>query len=100
MIDVLWEFVVKPEAVTHFQELYGPHGAWAALFRRHPGFMGTRLLRDAGDGQRFLTVDSWESESRFAEMRRAAQEEYARLDAECENLTLSEREIGMFRSGP
>jgi heme-degrading monooxygenase HmoA len=97
MIEVVWEFVVKPEAVARFQELYGTEGAWAALFRRYPGFGGTRLLQDSASRQRFLTVDSWESESQFAEMRRSAQEEYARLDAECENLTLSEREIGVFR---
>lgn len=96
MIEVVWEFVVKPEAVPRFQELYGAGGAWAALFRRYPGFGGTRLLQDTASRQRFLTVDSWESESQFAEMRRSAQEEYARLDRECENLTLSEREIGVF----
>src|SRR4029453_7530564 len=100
MIEIVWEFVVKPEAVPRFREVYGSDGAWAALFGRHPGFAGTRLLQDATSRQRFLTVDTWESESRFAEMRRAAQEEYARLDAECENLTLSEREIGVFRSSP
>ena len=98
MIEVVWEFVVKPEAVARFQELYGPGGAWAALFRRYPGFAGTRLLQDSASRQRFLTVDSWESEANFAEMRRVAQEEYARLDTECENLTLSEREIGVFRT--
>lgn len=100
MIEIIWEFVVKPEAVGRFEEVYGPDGAWAALFRRYPGFTGTRLLQDTDSRQRFLTVDSWESESRFAEMRRAAQEEYARLDAECENLTLSERQIGVFRASP
>jgi heme-degrading monooxygenase HmoA len=100
MIEIVWEFVVKPEAVRQFEQLYGTEGAWAALFSRYPGFAGTRLLQDTSFRQRFLTVDSWESESRFAEMRRAAQEEYTRLDAECENLTLSEREIGVFRSSP
>ena len=98
MIEIVWEFVVKPEAVPRFQELYGPDGAWAALFRRYPGFAGTRLLQDTGSRQRFVTIDSWEGESQFAEMRRAAEEDYARLDAECENLTLSEREIGVFRT--
>ena len=100
MIEVVWEFVVKPEAVPGFQDRYGPQGAWAALFRRYPGFAGTRLLQDTASRQRFLTVDSWESESHFAEMRRAARDEYARLDAECEDLTVSEREIGVFRTGP
>ena len=100
MIEVVWEFVVKPEAVATFQEMYGSEGMWAALFARHPGFAGTRLLQDTAFRQRFLTIDSWESESRFAEMRLAAREDYARLDAECENLTLSEREIGVFRVAP
>ena len=97
-IDIVWEFVVKPRAVPRFRKLYGAGGAWAALFRRHPGYMGTRLLQDTTSRQRFLTIDSWQSRSQFERMRRAAREEYGRLDAVCEELTVSERPLGVFRS--
>ena len=97
-IEVVWEFVVKPRAVPRFRKLYGAAGVWAALFRRHPGYAGTRLLQDTASRQRFLTIDSWESRSQFDRMRRAAREEYGRLDAACEGLTVSERPLGVFRS--
>ena len=97
-IDVVWEFVVKPRAVPRFRKLYGAGGAWAALFRRHAGYMGTRLLQDTTSRQRFLTIDSWQSRSQFERMRRAARAEYGRLDAACAGLTVSERPLGVFRS--
>jgi hypothetical protein len=46
-----------------------------------------------------LTIDRWESESHFNEMHRLAHEEYARLDALCGELTISEQKVGAFRSG-
>jgi hypothetical protein len=97
-IDIVWEFVVKPRAVPRFRKLYGARGAWAVLFRRHPGYMGTQLLQDTTFRRRFLTIDSWQSRSQFERMRRAAREEYARLDATGEKLTVSERPLGVFRS--
>jgi hypothetical protein len=98
VIEIVWEFVVKPEAVSRFREIYGSDGAWAALFGRYPGYAGSRLLEDTASSGRFLTIDSWESPSQFEEMRRAARDAYAELDARCERLTISEREIGVFRS--
>jgi len=34
MIAIVWEFIVKEEAVSAFQRAYGPDGEWAALFRQ------------------------------------------------------------------
>ncbi|MEX2271508.1 MAG: hypothetical protein WD690_08565 [Vicinamibacterales bacterium] len=36
MIQVVWQFVVKEEAVDRFERAYGPNGEWARLFARHP----------------------------------------------------------------
>ena len=97
MIEIVWEFVVKPEAVARFRQAYGPEGDWATLFRQHAGYGGTTLLQDVASAQRFLTIDRWDDESHVRAMRHAAEREYRLLDAMFEELTLSEREIGVFR---
>jgi heme-degrading monooxygenase HmoA len=68
MIAIVWEFLVKDEAVPAFRRAYGPEGDWAALFRKHPGYGGTSLLQDTTVRGRFLTIDRWESESLFRQM--------------------------------
>ena len=57
----LWEFRVKGERVGEFERAYGPEGDWVRLFRRADGYLGTELLRDAGEPGRFITVDRWRS---------------------------------------
>lgn len=96
MIAIVWEFAVKADAVDRFLAAYGPEGDWVALFRAHPGYGGTSLLRDRDSPDRFLTVDRWESAADFERMKAAAGAEYARLDRECEGLTASERNLGTF----
>jgi hypothetical protein len=32
MIAIVWEFIVKEEAVSAFLRAYGPGGEWAGLF--------------------------------------------------------------------
>ena len=98
MIAIVWEFLVKDEAVPAFQRGYGPDGEWAALFRRHPGYEGTTLLQDTTAKGRFLTIDRWESESLFDRMHDTSQHEYSRLDTLFEELTVSERRLGVFLS--
>ena len=96
MIAIVWEFVVKPEALAAFQRAYGPTGDWAALFRQSPGFEGTTLLQDGATGTRFLTIDRWTDLAHYDEMRRSSRQEYARLDEVCAELTVSERALGIF----
>jgi heme-degrading monooxygenase HmoA len=96
MIAIVWEFVVKDEAMAAFERAYGPDGDWAALFRRHPGYRGTSLLRDTQAPARFLTIDRWDDAATFERMQAAAREEYARLDARFAEMTLSERRLGVF----
>ena len=96
MISIVWEFVVKEDAVPAFQRAYGPTGEWVALFRQHAGFEGTTLLQDSAARGRFLTIDRWQSEAHFDQMKRESHREYARLDALFEGMTLSERKVGVF----
>ena len=98
MIAIVWEFIVKEEAIPSFRRAYGPSGAWAALFRQHPGYQGTTLLQDVTASARFLTIDRWEDEAQFEQMKSTSQREYSRLDTLYGELTESERELGVFNS--
>ncbi len=96
MINVIWKFVVKEEAVALFERAYGAGGDWAQLFSRHPGFAGTSLLRDTARPRTYLTIDTWESLAHRDAMLAAAKAEYAALDAQFEGWTESETEAGVF----
>jgi hypothetical protein len=96
VIQVVWEFVIKPEAVGRFEQAYGPGGEWARLFDRYPGFRGTTLLRDAAHPRRYLTIDCWVTERHRDDMLTRAKDEYSRLDEGFSEWTESEAEVGTF----
>jgi quinol monooxygenase YgiN len=96
MIAVVWEFVVRAESIAAFRRVYRPAGDWVALFRQYPGYEGTTLLQDEAAATRFLTIDRWKDSGDFRRMKDEGGPEYARLDAECGALTVSERELGVF----
>lgn len=93
----VWEFIVRPETISEFERQYGMEGAWVALFRRSEGYVDTRLLRDRRREMRYLTVDRWRSELAYRQFRQDFAVDYARLDRECEHLTLQETPLGEFR---
>lgn len=93
---IVWEFRPRPGEEAKFEKAYGHEGVWAKLFQLAEGFWGTELVRDEKDRRRFLTMDSWESRQAYEAFRAAHQSEYETLDAECEELTESEKEIGRF----
>ena len=44
-----------------FERVYGPDGDWAQFFRTGRGYIGTELLHDVEEPERFLVIDRWES---------------------------------------
>jgi hypothetical protein len=96
MIQIIWEFVVKAEAVDQFERAYGPDGAWARLFQGYPGFRGTTLLRDTDNPRRYLTIDLWDTGAHRKRMLTQAKASYSDLDEALADLTESEDEIGNF----
>jgi len=96
MVQVVWTFVVKPEAVEPFERAYGASGDWARLFARYPGFLGTSLACDTANPLRFVTIDAWLSLADRQRMLEDAAAEYARLDAAFGDFTESETEVGVF----
>jgi len=92
----IWEYRVRPERAGDFERAYGPEGDWATLFRRAPGYLRTELHRDRDDPLRFVTIDFWKSSAAWERFRADFAADYEALDAACERLTISEREVGRF----
>jgi len=93
---IVWEFRVIPGMEKQFERVYGADGEWVRCFGSDGGYIRTDLLRDAQDAGRYLTVDVWESEAAYDAFRTTHSNEYKEIDARCETLTQSEREVGRF----
>lgn len=93
---VVWEFWVRVGEVERFEGIYGPQGAWARLFVSDPAYNGTRLVRDAKESRRYLTLDFWASREAYEAFREKHSAQYRAIDLDCESLTESEKEIGCF----
>ncbi len=97
MFVVVWQFEIAEDKVAGFEAAYGPEGAWARLFRNSPDYLGTELLRDAYVPDSYLTIDRWKSEEAFREFRRGHDQDYEKIDRECDALTAKETRIGAYR---
>jgi heme-degrading monooxygenase HmoA len=95
----VWEFRVHSDRRAQFEELYGPAGAWAALFRRAEGYLGTELLRDRNDALRYLTIDRWTTVDAYQSFHARFAGQYASLDRDCEELTAHEAALGEYDEG-
>jgi len=96
MVEIVWEFEVHPEHVSTFEKHYGPQGTWAGLFRRSPEYGGTVLLRDTARSGRYVTIDRWPDSLAFDKFNEKFAEEYRQIDEQMEQLTVSERRVGVF----
>ena len=96
MFLVLWEYEVKPGCKKPFEKLYGPAGAWAELFRTDSRYRETRLLHDPFRSSVYLTLDFWTTRHSYEEFLATHKSEYQAIDALGENLTLSERRLGVY----
>jgi heme-degrading monooxygenase HmoA len=93
---VAWEFRPREGAEKQFEVAYGPHGVWANFFAQGEGFIGTELNRDLNHPRRYLTLDLWVSKAAYDRFRSDHQKEYEAIDAQCEELTEKESELGQF----
>ena len=96
MFCIVWEFTAGPGCEAEFQEAYSPAGAWAALFRKSEGYLGTELLRDLERAGRYLTIDRWDSAASYENFRKEHGVEYTAIDERCRNLTTMERHVGSY----
>lgn len=98
--DIVWEFRVPLTRKAEFVEAYRSNGPWAQLFQRATGFLETRLLQDAEDAGRYLTVDRWESHAAFEAFKRDYAADYNALDEQLEGLASLEVRLGAFDTNP
>jgi hypothetical protein len=96
MVEILWEYEVKPECVEEFLRHYASGGTWARLFARDAAWRGTALLRSTEQALRYVTRDAWTDLAAYNSFRRRCAAEYAEIDTACRALTTEERLIGIF----
>jgi heme-degrading monooxygenase HmoA len=96
LLVIVWEYMVKPDRIGDFEDVYRPDGAWGTLFREAPGFVSITLMKDLRDPNRFVIADRWTSETLYEEFKRTRALEYAALHERGQRLIDRENEIGRF----
>ena len=96
MVQFVWEFIARADKIDDFERHYAAAGPWGDIFRKSAGYLSTRLLRDAENPRRYLTIDRWDSVASYRAMREKFVKEHDALDRTCEAFTESERRIGVF----
>jgi heme-degrading monooxygenase HmoA len=96
LIALVFRYDVRdPEA---FEEVYGPNGEWARFFRQGMGFIGTELLRDVDELDRYIVIDRWESPDAYNAFLTEHQDEYLRRSDESSLYYLQELRLGTFEN--
>jgi heme-degrading monooxygenase HmoA len=96
LIALVFRYEVRdPE---QFERIYGPEGEWAEFFRQGQGYIGTELLHDVEEPDRYLVIDRWESADAYNAFLAANQEEYLRRSDENRFHYVQELRFGTFEN--
>jgi heme-degrading monooxygenase HmoA len=96
VIALVFRYEVRdPE---EFERVYGPDGDWAEFFRRGRGYIGTELLRDVEEPDRYLVIDRWESADAYAAFLAENEVEYVARSDECRLHYVQELRFGTFEN--
>jgi len=96
VIALVFRYDVR--AAAAFEHAYGPEGEWAQFFRQGRGYVGTELLRDLEEPDRYLVIDRWESTDAYNEFLAAHQAEYVRRADESRLHYVQELRFGTFEN--
>ncbi len=96
MIALVFRYEVRDAAA--FEEAYGAEGDWAAFFGGSPGYIGTELLRDLEEPERYLVIDRWESADAYNAFLSERGDEYLRKADETRLLYVQELRFGTFEN--
>jgi heme-degrading monooxygenase HmoA len=77
---------------------YGPEGEWAQFFRQGRGYVGTELLQDVEEPDRYLVIDRWESIEAYTAFLAEHQDEYLRRADESRFHYVQELRFGTFEN--
>ena len=81
-----------------FEQVYGPEGEWAQFFRSGDGYIGTELLHDVDEPDRYLVIDRWESADAYNAFLAEHQAEYLRRSDEARFHFVQELRFGTFEN--
>ena len=96
MIAIVFRYEARD--AEDFKRAYGPEGDWAQFFRRGDGYIGTELLHDVEEPERFLVIDRWESIEAYNTFIAENQEEYLRRSDETRFYYVQELRFGTFEN--
>lgn len=92
----IWRYTINPDRRSAFLAAYDPGGEWTRLFSRDPSYIGTVLLHDAENENRYVTVDFWKSRADRDSFRERYSAEFESLDSRCEAFTEDEQFLGDY----
>jgi heme-degrading monooxygenase HmoA len=81
-----------------FEQAYGPEGEWAHFFRQGRGYVGTELLHDVEEPERYLVIDRWESADAYNDFLAEHRDEYMRRADESRFHYVQELRFGTFEN--
>ncbi|HEV7640727.1 MAG TPA: antibiotic biosynthesis monooxygenase family protein [Gaiellaceae bacterium] len=96
MIAIVFRYDVRDP--QDFAEAYGPNGEWAQFFRQGAGYIGTELLQDVDEPDRFVVIDRWESSDAYNAFVTAHQDEYLQRSDESRLYYVQELRLGTFQN--
>jgi heme-degrading monooxygenase HmoA len=83
---------------AEFEAAYGSDGDWARFFREGAGYIGTELLRDVEEPDRYIVIDRWESPEAYTTFLAKHADEYLRRSDEARFYYLQELRMGTFEN--
>lgn len=89
----VWRYDVRAGSAADFERIYGQDGAWARLFSRAEGFIGTELYRAVETPGRYVTVDAFTDDASWQRFLLEHRVAYDDLDRQSSELTLGEQEL-------
>jgi len=96
VIALVFRYEVRDAA--EFERVYGAEGEWAQFFRRGHGYIGTELLRDVEEPDRYLVIDRWESSDAYNAFLAEHGAEYLRRADEAHIHYVQELRFGTFEN--
>ncbi len=96
MIALVFSYEVRDAPA--FEQVYGPDGEWAQFFRQGAGYIGTELLRDLEEADRYMVIDRWESIEAYNAFIAEHQVEYLRRSDESRLYYIAELRFGAFEN--
>lgn len=96
MIAIVFRYDVRDP--QDFAGVYGPNGEWAQFFRQGQGYIGTELLQDVDELDRFVVIDRWESAETYNTFVSEHQTEYLERSDESRLYFVQELRLGTFEN--